>query len=184
MKLPAVPTISNPKGIDAKIAGLQSFLNTELATSDYYTTAYKCYARAYLNQREGGVIPELYIGSKEYVDLRLDDREAAFSFFVVDGGVPVDGDNYNANVRLITYINLSTVYSGVSHRADENAHRDIHNAINGYGGEWEITGQTWGIENVYEGFEISERMYDMQPFHVFAIQMEVPYFYGYGTCSD
>ena len=164
-----------PRGIDVPIQRFQKYLYANI--SDIWDIdvekGYDCFGRAYRNQKEGGYIPEVYIGGNNYRDVYFDDRKVALSFFGVE-----DMQRYKirmmANVFLIFCVNLKQLYPEVKHRADGEAHRDVINLSGRMLGEF--TGLVTGIDSVFKGYDIKQIKYrDMHPAHCFRLNYTVKY---------
>ena len=119
----------------------------------------------------------------EYIEVFNDDNYAATSFYYTEDTRDFTefGRLSNSTVSIIFQLDLATLY-GTNKRYDEEAHRDVILAIQKTR-TGEITTLETGIENVYSEFDTTQIQYDdMQPFHVFRIDFEVPY--EYDCCDD
>ena len=164
-----------PRGIDVPIQRFQKYLYANI-TDIWNIDAekdYDCFGRAYRNQKEGGYIPEVYIGNNNYRDVYFDDKKSALSFLGVED-VQKHKIKMTANVFLIFCVNLKKLYPEINHRADEEARRDIINLSGRMLGEF--TGLATGIDSVFKGYDIKQIKYrDMHPMHCFRLNYSVKY---------
>jgi len=146
-------------GIDAKIERLKVLFEQGLFL-DY---SYNSYGRAFLNDRDGEVVPEILIDdTHEYKEVLLDDTIAASSFFVVRNDYTVKNSLVSGAVDIYFSVNLKTVYPDVTERALEYLHRDVSKIINGE--SFELANITSG-KDAFSDFDI--RLGDnMQPYYL------------------
>ena len=85
----ALITKNSTVGIDVPIQQLQTKLYQQLkaAWNINNDTDYSSYGRAYKNQTNDGISPEVFIGGLDYKDVYFDDTLKALSFFAIDDTV-------------------------------------------------------------------------------------------------
>lgn len=179
----------SPVGIDVPIDRLQGLLydgfgaNITALSWVSAVNGYESYHRAYRNednQDTAGQIVEVYDTDNEYKDVFNDDNFSATSFFLIDENIGTDGHLYNTDISIIFQINLAETYPNITHRADEEAHKEVllkleENPWDSYS----ITGLITGISNVYSALNLGKIRYtDMHPKHVFMVNMNVQYEYN------
>jgi hypothetical protein len=156
--------ITSPCGIDAPIKKLQSLFAASLWSSNTYNV----YARAFENVKKGGIVPEIYTGNNQYVDMFEDDTVDAMSFCVVKDSEPFSDAMFRGTVDIIFSVKLNKLYSTLTHRADETVLNDIMEIMkrNPYGFRPQSVSR--GIDNVYSGYVFDNKiMNNLQPkFHV------------------
>ena len=164
-----------PVGIDRVIDLIQVDLFNGLAWDSLPNVTYEANHRAYKNETSDGIIPEIYDGKKEYREIYFDDNVSASSFFLVDDSRTGD-KKYSIIVSIIFQLKLDKIFPLITHRADEEAHRDVLDVLERNPTQAKITALITGIANVYPGLKIDQVRFDnMQPFHVFRVDMEVNY---------
>ncbi|MDH6304615.1 hypothetical protein M2459_001350 [Parabacteroides sp. PF5-5] len=165
----------NPTGIDKPIQKLQNRIWSGLlkawgiAESDYNS-----FCRVYINRKDGGYIPEFYMGRNEYRETFFDDKVYATSFFVMDETVKFESTSMRTTGSLIFCVNLERLKSKVLHRADEEVRMDVVSLCNMYG--FTVSSIQVGIKNVFREFSQDViKFTDMHPFHCFRINMNIIY---------
>jgi len=167
-----------PTGIDVPIQKFQKYLYESIPEvwNIDAEKQYECFGRAYRNQKskEGGYIPEVYVGNGNYRDVYFDDSKAALSFFGVE-----DVQKYKitliAGVFLIFCVDIAKTHPDVKHRGDEEARRDVINLSEQYK-FGEFTGIATGIQSVFKGYDVNQIKYrDMQPMHCFRLNYSLAY---------
>lgn len=163
-----------PVGIDRIIDSIQVTLFNKLGWDSLPSVTYESNHRAYKNETEGGIIPEIYDGVKEYREVYFDDTVSANSFFLVDDSRT--GDKlYTIIVSIIFQIKLDKIFPNITHRADEEAHKQVLDVLERTT-LVKINSLQTGIANVYSGLLVVQSKLDnMQPFHVFRVDMDVNY---------
>lgn len=175
---------TSPVGIDAVINRLQNAMYSYLTTEIGWTN-YESYPRAYVNPKEGGTIPENYIGNGEYKEVLFDDKFNVTSFFISDESRDYSNDEgqFVQDVSIVFQGNLKKLYATIAHRADEEMHKDLYNSLLESVTESELTGMVTGIDNVYsalslpDGFKDRIKLDDMSYFHVVKIDLSIPFDY-------
>ena len=182
----------NPVGIDIEIDEIQISLYNELSWSSAIND-YEVYHRAYKNNREDGVVPEVFTNNNDYQEVLMDDKFSATSFFLTPDTINWnDEGKLSADVSLIFQVNLKELYPSILHRADEEAHVEVINVLENSYNVDSIRGITTGISNVYEDLRKKfgkstllaneQSQYDdMEPFHVFKVDFNVLYS---NKCND
>lgn len=161
-----------PVGIDRIIDSIQVVLYNKLGWDT--GTVYEANHRAYKNETEKGIIPEVYDGKKEYREIYFNDKVDANSFFLVDD--TRTGDKlYSVIVSIIFQIKLDKIFPNIVHRADEKAHKQVLDVLERTT-LVKINSLQTGIANVYSGLLVDQSKFDnMQPFHVFKVDIDVNY---------
>ena len=177
----AVKRKISPVGIDVIIDGLQNYLYTNLLDKGW--TSYESYPRAYKNEtKEGNIIPEFYTKEGEYEEVYFDDAFNATSFFLTrDTSELASESNYTTDVKIIFQVKLNKLYPSITHRADEEMHKDVMLLLekNPYTDGFVIK-KTTGIKKVYndEGLEKTNEFEDMSNYHVVKFDLKINYRYN------
>lgn len=171
---------NNPVGIDAALQPLQEALHEHLLSLWQLPGAdYRCYGRAYRNQKAEGYIPEVYVGGNEYREVYVDDSVAVISFFGYERGKFLKQNE--ADVSLIFAANLNSLKPAILHRADEEVRNDVFNfLVDAVGNLNTPIATITGIANVYAeytGYRSIEsiKLRDMHPFHCFRFNFILRY---------
>lgn len=154
-------------GIDAKIETLRTAFVRDL----WKTYDYTAYHRAFLNERDEKVVPEILSSGNEYIEVQLNDNIAGLSFFVVQNDYTAKTQTQmSGTVNIYFAVNLKTLYPLISERALEYLHRDVLEIIK-YS-SFMITGITTG-RDAFSDFDIQIGD-NMQPFYLvkFATELE------------
>lgn len=161
-------------GIDTKIQALQNFLYNKLRHVDFWgdSIVYNSYGRAYKNKKKDTKLPEVDTDGTEYEEVYPNDNVDAQSFFTVESDAPdqaQDGFMNIAEVDLVFFVNLGVIKSE-SHRADQEAHRDVTNLLllEPYG--FRFNGIITGVENVLPNYP-DEKHDDLSPYHIFKLKL-------------
>lgn len=169
----------DPVGIDARIDSIQSAMYLYLGNQGW--TNYESYQRAYILDKNGGTVPEVYTGANEYKEVLMNDKFNATSFFLVED-VRTFADNlFTQTVSIIFQADIVKLYPTIAHRADEEMHKDIIDSLIASGFESRITNLTVGQENVYSALSIPAsyleriKLDDVSNFHIVKIDLEIPY---------
>ncbi len=178
MSLTVPIKITTPKGIDAPIQALQTYLSNNLSWLTH------SFGRVVKNEtKKGTFLPEVYTGSNEYLQMLPDDNVNAMCFFDVDNHVDFDNRNSDANINIVFYINLSKCFTTLTHRADENAIVDILDTfISGRKG-WEITGIKKVAKEIFSAYNYEQSwLDDLQPYFVCSIECTLNFTYLKSEC--
>lgn len=169
-----------PRGIDKEIDFLQKKIYENLIELGW--TNYDSYPRAYKNYKAGQLIPEIYIGNKEYSECLFNDKLNATSFFVAsDNKKQINPGVYEQGVSIIFQVKLNALYPSILHRADEEAQEDVISAIIKDQQEIDIDSIKIGVDNVYSEFVFNNdydkriKITDMSDYHVFRIDLTLNY---------
>ncbi len=178
----------SPVGIDIPIDRVQDLLYSGLGGKlplSWVTAenGYQSYHRAYKNednQEDAGQIVEAYDGTNEYKDVFFADNFSASSFFLSEDTIGSNGHLYNTDISIIFQLNLEETYPTITHRADEEAHREVLLILeNAPWASYSITELVTGIDNVYAALNLGKIRYtDMHPRHCFMVTMNVEYEYN------
>jgi len=162
----------SPVGIDTLIDSIQEeFYNSISWTAS--SGEYESYHRAYKNQDDIGKLPEVFIGGSDYKEVFMDDNFSASSFFMVDDRRTINNGLADSTFHIVFQVLLDELYPAVKHRADEEAHQEAIQILEGMAYGFEVTDLEVGIENVYRSLAFSDKHCDdLQPYHVFKISME------------
>lgn len=171
-------------GIDAPIDGLQRLLYPNIVAAwglnADSAADYNSYSRAYRNQTEDGYIPEVFVSGKEYKEVLVNDKIKALSFFAVGENTRFQGNQLEADVSMLFFVNLTKINAS-SERADEEVRQQIIQMVQGiksFG--FAFTGVETGVDSVlrdYDGLRKSPgfKFRDMHPFHCFKLNFTVRY---------
>jgi hypothetical protein len=172
-------TKTNPVGVDSVINQIVESMYENLI--NYGWTNYEAYHRAYKNPKRDGekYVPEVYskqsVQTNEYTEVLLDDDKFSTSFFITGNNTNNSNGNYTVPISVIFQVNSQQLYPDLEYRADEECRNDAIVALKDgvYGNK--ITSVITDIPRVYEEFDILGMTFnDMQPFHVFRVNMDVP----------
>lgn len=170
---------TGPVGVDIVIDKIQQDLYNNLSWVDGGSDVYQCYPRAYKNETENGITPEIAVDNIDYSEVLFDDTFSATSFFTTGDSMPFStGRKYQISVSLYFQLILTDLYPSVAHRADEEAHRDVLMILDKSSRGYNVTSVEKGIQNVYGEFYKDEIKYDdTSKFHVFRIDLETTFNY-------
>lgn len=169
----------NPVGADRLISNIQDRIYGNLILKGW--ADYESYDRAYINNKGGGTIPEVYIGENEYKEVLMDDKFTASSFFLVDTTRSFEEGNFSQTISIIFQADIVELYPTIAHRADEEMHNDIVGSLEEYEGY--LSNITTGVPGVYSALSIPDDYIDrvnnddMSNYHVVKIDLEIPYQY-------
>lgn len=184
---------TNPVGIDAAIQKLQVYLHDALMPlwgMDPGVAAqnklYQCYGRCDRNLREDSYIAEVFQGGKEYKEVYWNDTLNAISFFGTGSKEEYNG-RMLADVHLVFFVNVAKVRTGITHRADEEARRDVQLLVQSPTYDFEYTDTEIWLQNVlreYPGSYREKRLIavDMQPVHCFRLNFQLIYNKDLSNC--
>ena len=110
----AIVSKTVPKGVDSVIEAIQQYLYPNLIGEGW--TNYECYPRANKNVKTDSLIPEVSEDQKNYVEVLMNDKFQATSFFLVDDNVPFDNEErlFVQNVSLIFQVNLVDLFPSIT----------------------------------------------------------------------
>jgi len=155
-------------GIDLQIDKLK----TKLAAKFAAITTYVAYGRAYKNNKEAGVIPEVLTGV-QYKDVLLDTKIAGLSFCIVENDYdPLSPTQLKNEVSLYFAVNLDTMYPLVTERAVEYLHRDVLEVIQS--SRFEHINLTSGLES-FGDFDLVKDSDNYQPNYLCKFSLEIEY---------
>jgi len=177
----------NPVGIDTTIDAIQTKLY-KYFTENCKWVKYGSYHRAYKNEKEGQIIPEIYTNKEEYVEVLYNDKYNGTSFFLSDyESKLIDRDQgiYQQGISAIFQLNIKDLYGQISHRADEEAREEITRAFKLIEEtiSHEITGIVTGVNKVYEDlklnsiFEKDAYRNDMGKKLLLRVNLNIKYYY-------
>lgn len=156
-------------GIDNLIDGLKTKLTAKIA-------GLTAYGRAYKNEREDGVIPEIQTaGTQEYKEVLIDTGITGLCFFIVENDYEVsDGTMNTTDVDLYFAVNLKLLYPTVSERATEYLHQDVQNILK-YS-RFNLQSITSGRESFDDFADEYIKIGDnMQPYYLCKFSTEIEY---------
>ena len=158
------------KGIDVPIEAQRAVFEDKLFTG---SSSYVAYHRAFVNEKDGLVIPELQTeDSTEYQEVLLNDKIDGHSFFVVRPNIVVADGLLSAKVDIYFALNLDKLYSSVSERAVEYAHRDILNLLKR--SRFEVFEIVTGLD-AFAGFGNVDLKDNMEPFYLVKFGADIVY---------
>ena len=171
---------TNPVGVDVVVNDIQNLLFTNLTSNgvgNWTNSNYQSYYRAFINPKNGGTIPEVDNGSNEYKEVLMDDTFTASSFFLVDNVRDFEESQFGVSVSIIFQANIKELFPSIPHRADEEMHKDIIDAIEDTQYTDMITGFSLGIDNVYSDLSIPESFIervqwdDLSQYHIIKLYL-------------
>ena len=165
---------TNPTGVDVPIQKAQKKLHDTL--NSVWGVELDAYGRAYLLKRGDLIIPEVFVGGKDYKDI-LELKSNRFFFVVGNTANKINNNWYETNVDIYFILNLADLKPSVTHRADQEAQDDADKVLSKT--DITINSIDTGIDNVLSDFNISERdnfkYADFEPYHVFKFSCSVNY---------
>jgi hypothetical protein len=174
---------NSPTGVDKLIDVWQKTLYNGLTNNRGWLN-YESYPRAYRNINDGSVTPEQFLTDNDYKGVLMDDGFNVTSFFLVSNISSNDNGLTSATISVIFQADLKKLYTGSSHRFDEELINDIFVVSEGLDGRFTAGDIARTIDEVYSGFDtdkLKEGHHDMQPYNVVRFDMDVNYTYN---CSD
>lgn len=174
----ALVSKSEPIGIDIPVDRIQRALYTQLVTNGPWQE-YESYHRAYQNETENGLRPEVFTSNNDYKEVFMDDTFNVTSFFITDQTRDIQVETeFRSEVSIIFQVQLSKLLTLVPHRADEEFNNQVSNVLRDLGDGIEYLGLEQGISNVFSEFDQEEIQWDdMQPYYVVRFNLSVPYSY-------
>lgn len=164
-------TLSETYNIDTVIQGIQKAIYNNLD----WGYDIDGYGRVYKNEKDGQVIPEVYLESlKGYKPVYYNDKS---SFFFIDGNTHTTEDelSFNTDCKIVFMVNLEHIANGFS-RLDAMVRRDVISVLRNHQYDFMITGYETTLDEVFRGFDTSKILRnDIQPYHVFAITGNINY---------
>ena len=159
---------------------LDKIIETErvsMAANLFTGKTYTAFHRAFLNEKDGGRVPEIQVsGTEEYQEVLRDSSVAAHSFFVVRSGIEVlNGELFKAEVDIYFAVNLDTLYSTVDERAVEYLHRDVYAQLKR--GRFSLVNLITGLDAFAE-FDFVKGVDNMEPFYLSKFETKVEYQYN------
>ena len=174
---------TDPVGIDLVIDRLQEYLYSTLTVAALPVAwpNYESYHRVYVNDSKRGVIPEVYTSNGDYKEVFNTDDFTVTSFWIAgENREVIDQENiYEANISIVFQVDrLNLLFPSVSHRADEELHRQIQQVLKDNQWGYEVTNFITGIDNVYSEFSTDKVDWDDISFkHVVRFNLTVQYEY-------
>tara|TARA_R110002020_G_scaffold40164_5_gene118929 strand:+ start:6574 stop:7185 length:612 start_codon:yes stop_codon:yes gene_type:complete len=170
-----------PIGVDIPISKINERLYTLLIQNAQWAN-YDAYHRAYANETRKGIVPEAYteqsVNTKEYHEVLMNDNVNSTSFFMLNDVNTNDGDLFDNSISIYFQLNTRELYQDVEHRADEEARNDVIVSLKKIPQVKSIDNVVLGLSNVYAGFRQDNLTWDdMQPYHVFRIDITVEAMY-------
>lgn len=167
-----------PIGIDIPVDKIQRALYTDLVTNGPWLS-YESYHRAYENDHEEGIRPEVFTINNDYKEVFMDDAFNVTSFFIVDQDRLINnGEEFRSDISIIFQVQLDKLLPLVLHRADEEFNNQVSNVLSNLGYGYELLGMEQGIDNVFAEFDQDQIKYeDLQPYYVVRFNLSVPYSY-------
>jgi len=165
--------ITNPIGIDRVIQSAQKSLKAGLHT----TKKVEVFGRAFRNEREAGVVPEVFVSGREYREVMYNDKVDCTVFFDPSDRVTYNGAGQaQGEVGIVVQCNLARLYPDKGRHATELIERDVIDIIEAQT-PFRVTGIVKGFAAI-EMFAMTSRVrFDMQPHYVFRLNTIVNYQY-------
>lgn len=164
-------------GVDRELKLLQDYINDNLD----WEGDYKVFGLAQKVETENGIIPEIYVGSDsnnlEYSQIFIDDTITGTVGFIEQGDRTLGVDK-SITIDMIVTVRLDEAYPTITERVDEYMIMKMELILNAYyGGRHIAISAKKGIREVFSGFYIENIKYnDIQPWLVFSIRFNLPYF--------
>jgi hypothetical protein len=170
----------NPVGIDFEINNFQRLIYDYLTNKALFTK-YECYHRAYVNEKDNGTIPEVYIGKNEYKECLMDDKFNVTSFFLISNTTNVSKGMATSDLSLIFQADIRKLYPNILHRADAEFQRDVIRSIEHAALFERLKGIETGVRNVYSELDMPEtylkkvKLDDMSNYHIVKFKFNISY---------
>lgn len=181
--------LSTATGIDWAIQSVQTDLFTNFSVE--WSGDMSAYGRVHKNPANVGdkvpdyyrtskiVVPEWYNSlKKDYEEVYFDDNySSVLCFLVGDRDSTRDGEVYTAKVKCVFMMDLSQVFPNETERQDAKAQNDVLDfMLYNNNGRYVINGVERGIDTIFYEYKTrSFRFDDMQPFHCFAVNIDLEY---------
>ena len=171
---------TDPKGLDIKIDGFQSYLFRVLGFADWQSYPRIHPVPSDPDSQYKGLIPAHFLSGSnvDYDEVYLNDEFNLSTFFYTDSDSTFESWKGKTIVSLIVQARLSDLYPSVDHIADEELNAAIIEASNNYFGfeTFTLIGQKNKVQEVYEEFITDQiRLTNMQPYYVVRFDYEVNY---------
>lgn len=143
------------KGIDVYLNMIQESIYNDLTTT-YNWQNYESYSRVSKNFRDDKIVPEIDLGNFEFIDVLMDDKFNATSFFVCSNEREIESSFMaRQKVSMIFQADLKLLYPTRVFKSDEKLINDVLNAF-GKMSNYELNKVVTGYQNVYSQFEFRE----------------------------
>jgi len=131
------------------------------------------------NIKDENIIPEVLIeNTNDYRRVQFNDRLNAMCFFDVGNEVSGIEEVATQEVRLFFAVKMPAIYPFIGYRATNEVHADVINLIKKEGAfTHEITSIQTGPDAFGDLYSENLKQYDMQPWHVFALIMNMTFYH-------
>lgn len=171
----------NPAGIDISIQSHQNFFYPAMLKVFGITddTAFDLYGRAHNNQKGGGSVPEVLIGSN-YTDVLFNDRKAVGQGFYAAGSkVGYSAGSGQASVALILQYTMTGITNGkYTPMHDEQVNQAVMNICRYPKFGFTFTGLVKQVNNIFKEYpqwKDSVKFSDIYPWHVLRLEFDLIY---------
>jgi hypothetical protein len=182
-----IVSLDNPRGLDARIKQLQSWLQAilfplwGLDPEDAEDLArFIFYPRVFRNQdaSRGGYIAELYTGDGQYQEVFYNDALYGQSFFGLGSRLETEGLEQSVDLHLVTFANVKKLYPDLSHRADNEIRSDFQKVFEAPIFGFSLVSTEIWLANVlreYPGSRREDRLIaaDMGEVHAFRLNLKL-----------
>lgn len=161
-KIERIPIIANPQLIDRVIAEVQKGLTDNLSWLNHAFGRSQKLVKIIQGKRI--IMPNVYAGGKDYIEVSPDANIGNFSFFVIDDPQTVIWQNkipgdITVIYSLIIWFNIDRI-PGAENRNTEFVKSEILKTLNGKiwlkSGRLNVTKIYEQAENIYRGFSLDE----------------------------
>lgn len=162
-------------GLDIEIKKLQTQINSVLAS--YWSGTIHVYGLMERTETENGTIPEVWVvgATKKYLDVFVNGKVTATIGFIEQGERTL-GERKVANIDAICTMRLDKAFGNTA-RDSELALIQFEIALNSFFGRRQVQSAKIGIEEVFSGFYFDNKRHrDMQPWFVFSMNLDIPYY--------
>ncbi len=167
---------TSPVGIDYNIDRIQKAIYPVLLEK---WEEVDVYGRAYKNQKGNNIKLEVYAANGDYKPILFKEKNKVF---FVQGNKPKieKGTVYN-DLWVVAVVDLKKVRPSIAHRADEEVHSDLLNALYNEVKIESVLGLEYGLDSVkrvvedtfsFDNFNTA----DIHPHHVFMVKLSVKYY--------
>lgn len=167
---------TDPVGIDRVIDRIQKAIYAPLLAS---WETLDVYGRVYKNQKKKGVQLEVYNSNGDYDKILFSEGNKVF---FVQGDSPKSRIGTMENdLWVISILDLDKVRPDITHRADEEVHSDMLNALYTEIKIEDVDSLEYGMENLKKVVEDTLSFgdfdhSDIHPYHVFMVKLKVKYY--------
>ena len=161
-------------GVDTPIKRIQTLLHDVLSV-EWNLSKLDVYGRVYNNKRNNNIIPEYYLGNKEYKEVLLNDNREGIIFFNIGDSHVLEGNEFTVDCEIIFSLDLEAI-NGNEYRSDTEVHMQCFELVKRFKSIFDFKSIETGLENVYSNYRGVESYFKgMQVYHHFKIIGKITY---------